>query len=162
MPRRKKLDLDAIACKMRSLLNAAESFKTLQYSHFCRRLVNFFKVYVLLTFARQHHGGRFFGTLAWREVFYQYRVRLASFVAQRAAIEASECLCFRRVKVPREMKFMKQCSKRRAWDSKQLDQLEAGLATMRGPHALDLGVFMHLSRRANLGNDLALLVFDFM
>ena len=142
-------------------MNALEFYDNC-YSY-CPRLANFTKVYVVLTLARVHHGARFLCTLPGRNLFYTFRSRVAYFYDKREQLRVSSCDCSLGMKLPQALKFMARCPKRgRENDDKQLDLLKPEVRNMRGPHALDLVIFMHLSRSVNLGNDLALCIFDFV
>lgn len=140
-------------------MSAVELYEYSRDFDFCPRLANFTKVYVLLKIACVHHGARFLATLPGRTLFYTFRYRLAFFNERRAALEASKCHCMRRMEIPPAIKFMARCPRRKT-DDAQLDLLSTEVRKMRGPHVLDLFAFMHLSK--NLGNDLALLIFDFV
>lgn len=135
---------------------------TILYDYFhnsCPRLANFTKVYVILKIARVYHGARFLMTPSGRSLFYTFCHRVAFFNEKQEDLRTSPCHCNRGMYVPREMKFMTRCAKRKT-DDAQLDLLSTEARKMRGPHILDLVAFMHLSK--NLGNDLALLIFDFV
>lgn len=160
MPRRTKVkappSLEETTSKWRNILSAVELYDFFQNS--CPRLANFTKVYVMLKIARLYHGARFLGTPSGRKLFYTFRTRVAFFNDKREDLRMSPCHCTCGMYVPRPMKFMPRCPKRKT-DDKQIDQLSIEVRRMRGPHALDLFAFMHLSQ--HLGNDLALLIFDF-
>lgn len=151
--------LEDTTSKWRNILSAVELYDYIHLS--CPRLANFTKIYVMLKIARLHHGARFLNTPSGRRLFYTFRNRVAFFNEKRETLRTSPCHCNRGIKIPRAMKFMQRCPKRKT-DEKQLDQLSVEVRRMRGPHALDLVVFMHLSRGVNLGDDLALLIFDFV
>lgn len=147
------------ALMWRSMLDVSEFYER-NYLH-CPRLANFFKVYILIRFARLHNGSRFHATLEWRKLFYTCRERMIFFYKNRAKIHTSPCHCSVVMKIPCGMSMMVKCRERKN-EADQLDELGKELKKMRGPHVLDLLLFMHLSLRAKLGNDLALLIFDFV
>lgn len=166
MPRRRKQEktrapLEKEAIQWRELLTAVDNYEYYyNYFDFCLRFANFFKVHIMLSFARVHHGARFVRSLEGRQLFYTFKNKFCFFCTQSHFLRENSCSCFRKMRIPREMKFFSKCERRN--DEQQLDQLLTVSRRFRGPHILDLGVFIHLSRYVHLGNDLALYIFDFM
>ena len=169
MPRRKNkktksptLPLDQEAIKWRQRLSAVFDYEYYYNDFdFCPRFANFFKVYIMLYLARIHHGARFLRTLEGRQLFYTFRNKFSLFSTKREFIRENSCSCVRNMHIPLEMRFFSKCKGRKK-DDKQLDQLLAFSRRLKGPHILDLSVFIHLCRYVHLGNDLALYIFDFM
>lgn len=145
----------------RTMLDAVEAYQ--RQWNFCPRVSNFFKVYVLTTFAQTNKASRFYRTLEWRRVFYTCRERIAFFYKNRAKLETIKCQCANSLwKIPRAVaKHVVPCNQRHN-EVEQIEELGRACKRLRGPHSMDLFVFMHLSRRARLGNDLALFIFDFL
>lgn len=168
MPRRKKketnspnLPLDKEAIKWRQRLSAVVDYEIF-YDNSCTRFANFFKIYIMLSLARIHHGARFLRTLEGRQLFYTFRNKVCFFCTKREFLRENSCSCVRNMRIPLEMKFFSKCAQRKKDDEQRLDQLLTFSTKLKGPHIMDLGVFIHLSRYVHLGNDLALYIFDFM
>ena len=133
----------------------------------CLRMINFCKVDVLLKASTQSNKLRFFNTKMWHQTFYIIRERLRYFWVRRETLLTIPCECPATDFVPRA--FCRALQNNRinlrpcGEDERQkIEQLEASVKKMRGPHCWELEVFMWLSYRARLGNDLALYMFDFV
>lgn len=150
-----------VALSWRRMLNVVESYER-QWGR-CPRLSNFYKVHVLVECCRDNRMLRFWNTATWRKLFYVIRDRVSMFYNNRIKLLTISCTCRERLMppVPRSMHPMVQCNQRRD-EPQRLDALKQAWRRMRGPHCMDLFIFIHLSRRANLGNDLALYIFDFI
>lgn len=128
-------------------ISAVQRFENWPY--LCARAKNYRKVEFLLDAGSTAHEMRFFSKPSWRSFFYIVRGRLNFFYSNRDKL-ASTCTCRCIIPVSDEEYVAK------------VKQLDVMIRRMRGPHCTDLFVFMHLSRRACLGNDLALTIFGYL
>lgn len=129
----------------------------------CSRAINYMKVMLLIYAAENVNKLRFFNTHWWRSFFYTIRGRIDYFYANRVRLKSMKCTCDTMYPPPRyEYMYEKfRCTSQRD-DREQVNKLAFCRRRFHGAHCQDFEVFMHLSLRMKLGNDIAGHVFDFL